>query len=175
MLEPLREVHCHRAPLREHRIMRNSVAMRFLGVAACGVLVFFVLADILFVPLPRRGMQGGGLYTFVDELRFYELFFSTLGASWFVARWLRLSRTGCCLLAVGAALGSMSLLIADVRRHGYSDWIERQIAESYGSPTVVWIYAGGLACLGIGCWLWAWHREPSQGPQPYRERRCPVQ
>jgi len=155
--------------------MTSSKPLRFLGVGACAVLVFFVLAEVLVVPIPRRGLQGAGIYTFVDELRFYELFFATLGAAWFVARWLRLSRTGCCLLSVGVALGNMSLLIADVRRHGYSEWIERYIAESYGSPTVVWIYAGGLACLGIGCWLWAWQREPSQGPQPDRQRRCPVQ
>lgn len=140
--------------------MTSSKPLRFLGVGACAVLVFFVLAEVLVVPIPRRGLQGAGIYTFVDELRFYELFFATLGASWVMARWLRLSRPGCGLLAVGSALGNVSLLIADVRRHVHEDWIERCIAESYGSPPLVWIHAGGLACLGIGCWLWAWQREP---------------
>lgn len=136
--------------------MTTSKPLRTLGVATCALLVFLALAKILVVPIPRRGLQGAGLYTFVDALRFYELFFATLGASWVAARWLGLSRPSGGLLAVGAAFGNVALLIVDVRRHVYSDWIERHIAEGYGSPTAIWSYATGLGCVAIGCWLWAW-------------------
>lgn len=138
--------------------MTRRATVPFAAVAAC-CLLLFVLISQFQLPLLRRGMDARGLYRFVDEIRFLEVGVGTLVGVFALARVVRLPMPTACLLSLASACVNIALLIADVRMHNYSDWVEMRIAIQFGSPWLIWLYSGALFALGLGCGVWAWRRE----------------
>lgn len=132
---------------------------RFTVVATCAILLFLAMSQFLVLPMPRRGMQGAGLYDFVDEIRFHEVFWLGLACTFAVTRVLRLTKAASWLLGFACAVLNVTLLIVDVRSHAYSEFVERVIAEHYGSPVAVWMCSGVLFCIGLASAMLAWSVE----------------
>lgn len=139
--------------------MTRKDLARFTVVATCAILLFLAMSQFLVLPMPRRGMQGAGLYDFVDEIRFHELFWLTLACTFAATRVLRLTTAAGWLLAFACAVLDIALLIVDVRRHAYSDFVEGLIAERYGSPVAVWTWSGCLFGVALVSAVLAWKVE----------------
>ena len=130
--------------------MTGSASLR-IAAATGAIPLLFVLGSQFMLPFARRGLNGGGLYEFVDEWRFYEVaLLSFLGMA-IVSAALRLSGRAKLALLVAGPVINVALLMLDIRIHKYSSFVETYIADSYGTPIIVWSYVVGLLALGGLC------------------------
>lgn len=138
-------------------------------LGACMLAVFLLMSRVQ-LPLLRRGMVGGGLYQFVDEIRFVEVGGCTCIGVFATANALGLRLRVAFLAAMAASLVNVALLMMDVRMHTYLDRIESIIADRYGGYLAVWMCAIMLLALGLLCARLAWRQALAQPCGGARQR-----
>jgi hypothetical protein len=132
--------------------MRASNSKFLVVISLALATAFIAAAHIELFPIMRRGLTGGGFYVNVDELKFVELALLTAMTASLAALILKLPARAWLATLTGSVTINVGLLVADVRAHDYGSVAERFIANLFGPPAMIWLYAllslaGGIALL----------------------------
>ena len=110
-----------------------------------------VVKAYLIFPIPyQSGIEGHGLYRFLNERQFFETAISTFSTIFLMA-WLVL-KLRCyvsILLSIAFVLTNFGLMVMDARLNTYHPLIEQLIERLYGNIFFVFGIASLSICMGV--------------------------
>jgi hypothetical protein len=121
-----------------------------LFVLSLASLITLVTKAYVFLPIPQRGIEGHGLYRFINGLQFFETaVFTTIVVFW-ISFWLfKLHAHWSILLGIAYSSINFGIMIFDARIHQYTPWVEKTIKSMYGSKLFILTLAPVPIFIGI--------------------------